>query len=191
MNIADLAKRFYERELAESAESGQGLEYGARAWAFVMRQLTHAEATELSEKGPEFIFSDNKNDPLWERVQDLLTFWEEWSYGELCELAAKSADDKTPLADSTVWEWMFNHIAFSREDYAFCLKLLETKNENLVGIFFGGSQHGALADDPRYPEFTAIVPGYDPVILYGRLDAAHTLWETTVTSRGDEWVNQP
>jgi hypothetical protein len=191
MNIAELAKRFYEHEVAEAAPTGQGLEYGARAWAFVMRQLTFAECTELAAKGPEFIFSDNSNDPLWEKVQDLLNFWEEWSYGDLTELAAQACDDKASLADSVVWEWILNHMAFSREDYEFCGALLETKNEELCYVFFQGSEYGSLTLDPHHEDFVKIKPGYDPEPLYNRLDAAYTLWETTVTSMGDEWRNQP
>lgn len=189
MNIVEIAKKFYDQEVEESGD--QGTEYGARAWAFVFRQLTHAELTAVAALPVTYFFEDNSEAPLWEKVQDLLNFWEEWSYGELCELTAQAADDKTPLADSVVWEWMFNHIAFSREDYAFCLALLETKKEELTGIFFGGSSYGTIANDPRYHEFTAIVPGYDPVPLYTRLDQVHTLWETAAASMGDDWKSSP
>lgn len=185
MNIADIAKKFYDQEVEESG--GHGTEYGVRAWAFVLRQLTYAEVTELTSKDITFIFSDNSGDPLWEKVQDLLNFWEEWSYGELCELTSQRCDSRTPLADSEVWEWLFNHIAFSREDYAFCLALLETKNEELCYVFFGGSSYGSLVNDPALGDLQKIVQGYDPVPLSDRLDSAHMLWETMVTAMGDDW----
>lgn len=183
MNIADIAKKFYEQELAESG--GEGTEYGGRAWAFVFRQLTYAELVELEAKGVEFIFTDNSNDPLWEKVQDLLNFWEEWSYGELCESLAKVCDERnSPLGQSPVWEWMLQHIAFSREDYDFCNLLLAKGDEELTYTFFQGTSYGDLPSDPRAAEFKEIKPGYDPFPFYARLDAAHTLWEAA----GDDWI---
>lgn len=187
MNIPEIAARFHQEELAQAG--GYGTEYGGRAWAFVFRQLTHAELTELEAKGVEFIFDDNSNDPLWEKVQDLLNFWEEWSYGELTESLANICDERSsPLGDSQVWEWMLQHIAFSREDYDFCNLLLAKGDDELAHTFFQGTSYGDLPSDPRAAEFKDIKPGYDPFTFYARLDAAHTLWETASQSRGDDWV---
>lgn len=46
----------------------------------MVANLTTEELVEL-KKHPEFIFDDNSGDPVWERVQDLLTRWETLYYG--------------------------------------------------------------------------------------------------------------
>jgi len=187
MNISDIAKKFYEQELAESG--GEWTEYGARAWAFVFRQLTPAELAAVESLPVTYFFEDNSEAPIWEKVQDLLNFWEEWSYGELCESLAKVCDERnSPLGQSPVWEWMLQHIAFSREDYDFCNLLLAKGDEELTYTFFQGTSYGDLPSDPRAAEFKEIKPGYDPFPFYARLDAAHTLWEAAAQSRGDDWV---
>jgi len=186
VNILDLAKKFSDYEAEQSRGTDSGSEFFTGAWAWAFRQLSHEECAALDAKGPVFIFEDNSNDPLWEKVQDLLNFFEEWYYSEFCESLAKFGD-KTPLADTDVWQWMLLRMAFSREDMKFCQELIDTKNDELCYLFFHGSEYGSLANDPRYHEFTALVPGYDPVPLYTRLDAAYTLWTTNALSKGDDW----
>jgi hypothetical protein len=187
VNILDLAKRFSDYEAEQSRGTDSGSEFFTGAWAWAFRQLSHEECATLDAKGPVFLFEDNSNDSLWEKVQDLLNFFEEWYYSEFAESLAAVCDDKGVLADPDVWHWMLLRIAFSREDYAFCNALLETKDEDLCYRFFQGSEYGSLANDPRYSEFTAIVPDYDSVPLHTRLDAAHTLWETAAMSQGEDW----
>jgi hypothetical protein len=186
MNILDLAKKFSDYEAEQSRGTDSGSEFFTGAWAWAFRQLTFAECSELDAKGPVYIFEDHSNEPLWEKVQDLLNFFEEWYYSEFCESLA-GFGDKTPLVDEEVWQWMLLRMAFSREDMAFCQALIATGNEELCYLFFHGSSYGTLANDPRYREFTTIVPGYDPVPLYTRLDAAYTLWETAALGRGENW----
>lgn len=183
MNIAEIAKKFAAYESAQASGTDAGSEFGVNAWAFVFRQLTFADLEEVNAKGPEFIFADNSSDSLWEEVQELLNFWEEWSYGELCEALSKIP----PSVDALVWEWMIQHMAFDRKDYEFCSTLLSMGHPELCGAFFHGSQYGHIANDPGFGLLSKVVPEYDFVPLYDRLDSARRLWATAKRYLGENW----
>ena len=78
MTNEELIKKLCDLDGAENFDVAS--DYNANAWRSVVANLTTEELVELKEH-PEFIFDDNSGDPVWERVQDLLTRWETLYYG--------------------------------------------------------------------------------------------------------------
>jgi hypothetical protein len=175
--IKTQAERFRKYEAEGETESGVGSDFGIRAWAFMLRSLTDEEFVQIETKPDDFLFEDNSTDPLWEKCQESINFWEEWSYGEVLERIAGECDDKHLLSDPSVWEVLLNRVPITKPDYEFSLALLNTGDNELCYDFFQGHDYTAFDDHPRAAEYRAIVPGYDPEAFYKGLDRIYTEFE--------------
>lgn len=179
MNIATLAHQFAEQEAEESG--GNGGDFGVNAWYFAFKQLSPQELADVEAKGLTFFFEDNSNDSLWEKVQDLISFWEEWSFGELCERMAKLSDRN--MDEPEIWDWCFMHMVFTRQDYDFLCSLTDDE----ASEFALGNSPDTQGEFSKYLEIAENHGGYDIVDLDARLGTAYSDWEAFVEKHTDQW----